>query len=112
MKNNEEELKVIQDMQAVVEQMRLDDIAENPDCENEMFECDCCAKTKPLAGSVFYSGNKRLCNECVLLAEVSFSLGKIKNIQELLDNMEDNRLEEFCNYIKEQSALEKQQQQN
>ena len=104
--NTQEELKIIQDMQAVVEQMRLDDIEENPACEEEMFECDCCAKTKPLAGSVYYPGDKRLCNECVLLAEISFALGKIKNIQELIDNMEDNRLEEFCNYIKSQSQPE------
>ncbi len=106
MNHSENELNIIQDMQAVVEQMRLDDIEENPACEQEMFECDCCAKTKSLAGSVYYPGDKRLCNECVLLAEISFALGKIKDIQELIDNMEDNRLEEFCNYIKSQSAPE------
>ena len=103
MKNDEQTLKIIQDMQAVVEQMRLDDIEENPSCEEEMFECDCCAKTKSLAGSVYYPGDKRLCNECVLLAEISFALGKISNIQELLDNMEDTRLEELCEYIKNNS---------
>lgn len=34
MKNREE---VVKEMQAVVEQMRLDDIEENPDCENEFL---------------------------------------------------------------------------
>ena len=34
MKSKEE---VVQEMQLVVEQMRLDDIEENPDCENEFF---------------------------------------------------------------------------
>ena len=35
MKNREE---VVKEMQAVVEQMRLDDIEENPDCENELID--------------------------------------------------------------------------
>ena len=51
MKNREE---VVKEMQAVVEQMRLDDIEENPDCENEFFTCAACGDTKPLAGSVHY----------------------------------------------------------
>ena len=29
-------------MQQVAEQMRLDDIEENPDIVNEYFDCDCC----------------------------------------------------------------------
>ena len=76
MKTKEE---VVQEMQQVVEQMRLDDIEENPDCENEFFTCDACGGTKSLAGSVQY-GHYRLCNDCVLYAEVGFELGQIKTI--------------------------------
>ena len=101
--NNDEQIKIIQDMQAVVAQMIEDDLEENPDCENEFFECDCCGKSKSLAGSVYYSGDKRLCNDCVLLAEISFALKKITSIQELIDSMEDSRLEELCTFIKENS---------
>ena len=74
MKTKEE---IIAEMQQVVEQMRLDDLEEYPEMANEMFECDCCAQTKPLAGSIQYD-NYRLCNDCVLLAEVGFELGKIR----------------------------------
>lgn len=94
-----DELKIIKDMQAVVEQMRLDDIEENPSSEYEEFECSCCAKTMPLAGSIQY-GKHHLCNSCVLIAEIGLKLGKINNIQELIDANEDKRLEEFCKYIK------------
>ena len=94
-----EQLKIIEEMQQVVEQMRLDDIEENPDTEFEMFECDCCSKTKPLAGSVQYK-QYRLCNDCVLLAEVGFELHQIKDIQELIDAMEDKRLISDCEFIK------------
>ena len=97
-KTNEE---IIAEMQQVVEQMRLDDIEDNPDSEIEEFECDCCGKLKPLAGSIEYSGY-RLCNDCVLIAETGFALGKIKDIQELIDAMEDSRLEGLCEIIKEE----------
>ena len=46
--------QVIAEMQEVVEQMRLDDIEENPDCEFEYFTCNACGDTKALAGSVQY----------------------------------------------------------
>ena len=95
------ELKVIKEMQAVVEQMRLDDIEEDPSVEFEEFECSSCAKTKTLAGSIQY-GKYRLCNDCVLIAETGLALGKIKNIQDLIDATEDKRLEEICEYIKTQ----------
>ena len=36
MKNKQE---IIEEMQQVAEQMRLDDIEENPDIENEFFDC-------------------------------------------------------------------------
>lgn len=98
MKNKEE---VIKEMQLVVEQMRLDDIEENPDSENEFFTCDACGGTKPLAGSVQY-GQYRLCNDCVLYAEVGFELGQIKHIEELIKAMDDKRLEADCEYLKQQ----------
>ncbi len=98
MKSKEE---IIEEMQQVVAQMKLDDIEENPDSEIESFECDCCGQLKCLAGSVEYNGY-RLCNDCVLLAETGFALGKIKDVEELVDAMEDTRLEGLCNIIKEE----------
>jgi len=103
MKSKEE---IIAEMQQVAEQMRLDDIADNPDTEFETFECDCCGQEKALAGSIEYSGY-RLCNDCVLLAETGFALKQIKDIQELIDAMEDKRLEGLCNIIKEEELKEK-----
>ncbi len=97
--NKEEQLKIIEEMQQVVEQMRLDDIEEDPSLADETFECSCCGKTKPLAGSIQY-GKYRLCNDCVLLAETGFALGKFKNADELIKAMEDTRLEEMCEFIK------------
>lgn len=96
---DKKELEIVEEMQLVVEQMRLDDIEENPDIENELFECDCCSKTKSLAGSVQYK-RYRLCNDCVLLAETGFALNKIKEIEDLMQAMEDTRLKELCDYIK------------
>ena len=96
MKSKEE---IIAEMQLVVEQMRLDDIEENPDSEYEYFQCDACGETKPLAGSVQYD-RYRLCNDCVLLAEVGFELKQINKIDELIDAMEDNRLISDCEFIK------------
>lgn len=98
MKSKEE---VIAEMQLVVEQMRLDDIEENPDCEHEYFVCNACGGTKPLAGSVQYN-EYRLCNDCVLLAEVGFELGQIKEIDELIDAMEDKRLEADCEFLRQE----------
>ena len=103
MKSREE---IVKEMQQVTEQMRLDDIAENPECEFEFFYCDSCGGSKPLAGSIQY-GNYRLCNDCVLYAEAGFELGQIKNIEELIDKMEDKRLEADCEFLKlEQKRLE------
>jgi len=98
MKSKEE---IIEEMQQVAEQMRLDDIEENPDSEFETFECDCCGKVKPLAGSIEYSGY-RLCNDCVLIAETGFALNKFKDIQELIDATEDKRLEGLCEIVKQE----------
>lgn len=103
-KTNEE---IIAEMQQVVNQMVLDDLEENPDCANEYFDCDCCGKNKSLAGSIQY-GEYRLCNDCVLLAETGFALGKISDIQSLIDAMEDSRLEEVCQFIKDEETRAKQ----
>ena len=100
MKTKEE---VVKEMQLVVEQMRLDDIEENPDSENEYFTCHACGEDKQLAGSVQY-GKYRLCNDCVLLAEVGFELHQIKDIQELIDAMEDKRLISDCEFIKSEES--------
>lgn len=103
-KTNEE---IIAEMQQVVNQMVLDDLDENPDCANEYFDCDCCGKNKSLAGSIQY-GEYRLCNDCVLLAETGFALGKFTDIQSLIDAMEDSRLEEVCQFIKDEETRAKQ----
>ncbi len=98
----EDENKIIEDMQEVVLQMVQDDIEENPDIVNEYFDCSACGKNKCMAGSIQYS-KYRLCNDCVLLAELGFKLKKIQNIQELIDAMEDKRLETICDFIKKDS---------
>lgn len=103
--NKEEQIKIIEDMQAVVDQMRLDDLEEDPNLENELFECSCCGKTKSMAGSIQY-GKHRLCNDCVLLAETGFAIGKFNNVNDLIKAMEDTRLEEMCLYIKQQEKRE------
>ena len=102
MKNNE---ALIKDMQAVVQQMKLDDIEDNPDSEFEMFDCSACAKTAPLAGSIQYS-KYRLCNDCVLLYEIALKLGKVKNIEEFIQKTEDTRLKEICEFIKQDRIKE------
>ena len=106
MKTKEE---VVQEMQQVVEQMRLDDIEENPDCENEFFTCDACGGTKSLAGSVQY-GHYRLCNDCVLFAEVGFELGQIKDIEELIAAMDDKRLEADCEFLTQEEKSNKKEE--
>ena len=103
-KTNEE---IIAEMQQVVNQIVLDDLEENPNCANEYFDCDCCGKDKSLAGSIQY-GEYRLCNDCVLLAETGFALGKFSDIQSLIDAMEDSRLEEVCQFIKDEETRAKQ----
>ncbi len=100
---NKSKEEVVKEMQLVVEQMKKDDIEDNPDSENEFFQCDACGEEACLAGSIQY-GDYRLCNDCVLLAEVGFELGQIKDIQEFIDAMEDKRLESDCNYIKQEES--------
>lgn len=94
--------KVVQEMQEVVEQMRLDDIEENPDIVNDFFDCACCGQYKCMAGSIQY-GDYRLCNDCVLFAEIGFELKQLKTIDDLIEAMEDKRLEEICAFIKSES---------
>ena len=103
-KTNEE---IIEEMQQVVAQMVIDDLEENPDVANEFFDCDCCGQNKCMAGSIGY-GKYRLCNDCVLLAETGFALGKFTDIQSLIDAMEDTRLEELCQFIKDEEARKNQ----
>jgi len=96
------EIEVAEEMQLVVEQMRLDDIEENSDIVNDFFSCDCCGKDACLAGSIKY-GDYRLCNDCVLFAEIGFELKKLKTIDDLVRVMEDKRLETLCEFIKQDS---------
>lgn len=102
--NNKTEKEVIEEMQAVVEQMRLDDIEDDPDIANDYFDCDCCGQNKCLAGSIQY-GDYRLCNDCVLFAEIGFELKKLKTIDDLIVAMEDKRLENICEFIKQDSQM-------
>ena len=95
----DEKERIIEEMQAVAEQMVKDDINENPEVLKECVDCSACGQNKCLAGSIQY-GKYRLCNDCVLLAETGFALKKIKDIQELIDAMEDKRLTEICDFIK------------
>ena len=100
------EHEIIEEMQQVVEQMRIDDIEDNPDIANEYFDCDCCGEQKCLAGSIEYEGY-RLCNDCVLIAETGFALGKIKSVQELIDAVEDKNLEKLCEYLRQEQLRER-----
>lgn len=96
----EDAKKIIEEMQKVAKVMVEDDIEENPDIINEYFDCSACGEYKCMAGSIQY-GKYRLCNDCVVLAEAGFKLKKIKDIQELIDAMEDKRLEVMCDFIKQ-----------
>ncbi|MEI7474061.1 MAG: hypothetical protein WCK67_04720 [bacterium] len=98
--DNQEKIEFIESTQQAVEQMKEDDINEYGDAAFEEFDCACCGEDKILAGSLLYE-DKKLCNDCVLLAEISLGLGKIKHIDELIAQMEDKRLETLCQYIKQ-----------
>ncbi len=95
------EKEIVEEMAQVVEQMRIDDIEDNPDIIDEYFDCDCCGETKCLAGSIEYEGY-RLCNDCVLLAETGFALKKIKTVQDLIDSIEDRHLEALTEFVKQE----------
>ena len=85
-------LKKIETIKKSVEQMKIEDIEENPEAAYEEFQCECCGEMKIMAGSLIYQ-DYRLCNDCVLLAETSFALGKMTDIKELLEKMEDKKFE-------------------
>lgn len=104
--DSKEKLQIIEEMQKVVHQMKLDDIEENPDSENEYFTCPACGKSAPLAGSITYE-DTRVCNNCVLLVEVGFKLKELENISDFIEKMEDKRLEELCDYIKVDESAHK-----
>lgn len=97
------EKEIVEEMAQVVEQMRIDDIEDNPDIIDEYFDCDCCGETKCLAGSIEYEGY-RLCNDCVLLAETGFALNKIKTVQDLIDSIEDRHLEALTEFVKQEET--------
>lgn len=103
--------EIVEEMQQVVNQMVIDDLDENPDLVDEYFDCDCCGKNKCLAGSIQY-GDYRLCNDCVLIAETGFALGKFNDIQDLMNAMEDKRLEELCNFVKDEEKRKNQLNEN
>jgi late competence protein required for DNA uptake (superfamily II DNA/RNA helicase) len=90
--DKEKRLKLISEIQRTVEQMKVDDIEEQPYAASELFQCPCCGEFKPLAGSLLYNANL-YCNDCVLLTEVSLALGKITYPDEMIEYMEDKRFE-------------------
>lgn len=98
LKDKEKILQKVETIKKSVEQMKTDDIEENPEMALDQFQCECCGETKVFAGSLIYE-NFRLCNDCVLLAETSLALGKISDIHELMDKMEDKRFESIYNSI-------------
>lgn len=102
-----EKLKKVEETQKSVRQMKQDDFDENPEAASEEFQCGCCGENKILAGSLIYE-EYRLCNDCVLLAEVSFAVNKIKTIQDLIESMEDKRFETLYDSIfnPEQSQID------
>lgn len=98
------EAEIIAEMQLVTEQMVVDDIEENPEIVEDFFTCDCCAKEACLAGSIEYQKGYRLCNDCVLFAEIGFALNKISTIEDLIKAMEEKRLEALCDYIRSEET--------
>ncbi|MBR2068242.1 MAG: hypothetical protein IJ877_00635 [Candidatus Gastranaerophilales bacterium] len=105
MKSNQDKEKIIKDMQEVVYQMKIDDIEENPDSEFELFTCSSCAADKSLAGSILY-GKYRLCNDCVLMYETACKLSKVKDIEDFIRHTEDLRLQNMCDFIKQDTQKE------
>ena len=103
--NQEKNVEIIESLQKAVEQMKIDDIEESPEAAHETFQCQCCGEEKILAGSVAYN-EYLLCNDCVLIAEIAFTLNKIENIEELIKSMEDKRFETVYNSIFEQNENE------
>ena len=80
-------------------------VIKNPDSEFEVFSCSACARDAMLAGSIQYKTH-RLCNDCVLMYELALKLGKVQNIDEFMEKTEDSRLQNVCNFIKQESLKE------
>lgn len=97
-------LNTVTSIQKSVEQMKIDDIEESPESAYEDFTCSCCGEEKILAGSLIYE-EFLLCNDCVLLTEVSFALGKIQSVKDIINSMEDKRFELLYNslFMREES---------
>ena len=95
---DKDKLEIVKSLQESVELMKIDDIEQSPESSSETFQCDCCGQTRILAGSMIYD-DFLLCNECVLMAEVSFALKKIENIQQLIEMMEEKRFENIYNSV-------------
>lgn len=104
--NKDQLLEKIEEIQESVKQMVQDDLEENPEVANEEFQCDCCAEIKTFAGSMIYE-DYRLCNDCVLLAEVGFALNKIKTIDEFMASTEDKRFEKIYTTLFNTDEIEK-----
>lgn len=85
-------IKIVKEIQLYVEQMKLDDIENSPDAADEMFVCNCCGGVRPLAGSMLYV-DAMFCNDCVLIAETSMALNKVKDPRELISLMDEKRFE-------------------
>ena len=67
-----------------------------------IFWTNILSATAAAKSSVLQYGNYRLCNDCVLLAEVGFELKKFEKIEDLIEKMEDKRLEADCEYIRQE----------
>ena len=49
---------------------------------------------------------ERLCNNCVMMYELALQLKKVNNIEEYMEKTEDNRLQNVCDFIKQESLKE------
>jgi hypothetical protein len=96
--DKEKSVGFIESIQKTVEQMKIDDIQEASESAYESFICQCCGEEKILAGSLIYD-KYLLCNDCVLIAEVSFALNKIQNIEDLIKSMEEKRFDYVYNEL-------------
>lgn len=95
---NKDVKAIVKEIQAAVEQMRLDDLENSPESAQEDFQCDCCGNVSKLAGSIIY--NETLyCNDCVLLTETSLALKLIQTPEDMINAMEDKRFENVYNSI-------------
>ena len=61
-------------------------------------------RSENLSNDVFFFGGHTTLAlaATILLAEVGFELGQIKDIEELIDKMEDKRLEADCEFLRQQ----------